>query len=81
MESDMEPVPCDLTISRRDLLKVGAAARWRPPPPDRRDGADAPGSGRRRATMKVSFDVNGQRERSMSTRAPPCSMRCARTCN
>jgi len=60
MESDMEPVPCDLTISRRDLLKVGAAASVATAAALTGAMAQSPAPAGPVPTMKVSFDVNGQ---------------------
>ena len=62
MESDMEPVPCDMTISRRDLLKVGAAASVAtatgPTGSMAQTAAAAPAGAV--PTVKVAVDVNGQ---------------------
>ena len=82
MESDMEPVPCDLTISRRDLLKVGAAASVATaaaPPVD--GAARGRGAGRCRADGEgLARRERPARTSSSSTRARPCSTRCASTC-
>ena len=61
MDIDMEPMTCDLTISRRDLLKVGAASVATA---SASTGAVAqtavPAPAGAVPTMKVSFEVNGQ---------------------
>ncbi|MEO6743190.1 MAG: aldehyde dehydrogenase iron-sulfur subunit PaoA [Caldimonas sp.] len=58
----MEPVPCDLTISRRGLLKVGAAASvaTATTPTGSLAQTAAPAPAGPVPTAKVSFDVNGQ---------------------
>ena len=69
----------DLEITRRDILKLGAATAAGTAIPFAARGAagseDAP------VTSSVSLNVNGRTMRSRSTRARRCSMRCASTCN